>query len=474
MTNLTLSPFGLFLAAVLSATNVLADVSRKKVVERHELIAATFWVRVFAAIVFSLPIIVFTGLGTPPLIHAPAAIAPEEIKNSETLLLKLKQGADPVSQYVWEQMPESNKQAILEAEQAKNPEPLSKALANGFNKVIEGDSIHQERRFEGVLLSADSRGLIDKEPRFDALAYHNRVLLEDVYPEEISQRRQCALFGLSAWMVPPPVAFGIYLMIDVAFIALAQILLMKALQISPMSLCIPFMSFSPVFLIATAFLVLGEMPPPVKLIGVSLIVVGSFVIHRRLFATGWTAPFEAIIREKGCRYVLLVALILAITMPVEKQLILMSDPLTTAFSNGIGLCLLFGIFAYAQSSNVKAVMRQTPHWAIIAGIFDAGAILLLYVTLNYLALVITISIKRAGIVLAILLGWLIFKEREITDKLIAASVMVGGILIFYLPLEWREALLLAGLVLGGMAVALYATRPQASVPEPVLVATKEA
>jgi uncharacterized membrane protein len=386
----------------------------------------------------------------------------------------LTQSADPISKHLWEQMPEPSREEVLETGQQKDEEQLSKALAKGLNKIIEGESIYQEKRFEAVLLSDENQGLLAKKPLFDALAYHNRMLLEDAFPQEIAQRRDCALFGLSAWRVAPTVAFGAYLAIDVAFIALAQILLMKALQISPMSLCIPFMSFSPVFLVATAFIVLGEMPPPVKLIGVSLIVAGSFVIHRKLFATGWTAPFEAVIREKGCRYVLLVALILAITMPVEKQLILMSDPLTTAFSNGIGLCILFGIFAYAQGSNVKAVMRQTPQWAIIAGVFDAAAILLLYVTLNYLALVITISIKRAGIVLAILLGWLIFKEREITDKLIAASVMVGGILIFYLPLDWHEALLLAALVLVGMAAALYATRQRASVVVPVLVATKEA
>ena len=92
---------------------------------------------------------------------------------------------------------------------------------------------------------------------------------------------------------------------------------------------------------------------------------------------------------------------------------------------------------------------------------DAVALLLQYFTITYLAIVITISIKRAGIVLAILAGWLIFKEKNITDKLIAASVMVGGVLIFYLPLGLLPALWVAGLVLAGMAVALCLTRQPA-------------
>ena len=106
-------------------------------------------------------------------------------------------------------------------------------------------------------------------------------------------------------------------------------------------------------------------------------------------------------------------------------------------------------------------MRSTPRWAILGGILDAAALLLQFVTYSYLAVVITISIKRAGIVLSVLAGWLVFKERNITDKLIAAAGMLGGVLIIYLPLNVLHSALLAGSVLIGMAVALYATHQQA-------------
>jgi drug/metabolite transporter (DMT)-like permease len=81
---------------------------------------------------------------------------------------------------------------------------------------------------------------------------------------------------------------------------------------------------------------------------------------------------------------------------------------------------------------------------------------------TYLAVVITVSIKRAGIVLAVLAGWLFFREREITDKVIAASVMFCGVLILYLPLTWPEALGMVAATLAGMTVAMYATRKAAA------------
>jgi drug/metabolite transporter (DMT)-like permease len=354
MADVSLSPIGLTLAAATSVANVVTDVSRKKVMERHELVAGTFWIRVFAALVFTVFVGWMALSGSPPAIHAPGATVDDDL--------------------------------------------------------------------------------------------------------------DCSLFGVDGWKVPPLTAYLVYLAIDVALIALAQILLMRALQVSPMSLCIPFMAFSPVFLIPMGYIVLGELPSFAKLLGVVLIVIGSLVMHRKLFATGWLAPLTAIVRERGSRYILLVAFILAITSPVEKQLVLMSSPETTAFAYGLGLCLLFGALAWWRRADCAAVMRKSPWWTMFAGILDAATILLLYYTLRITPAVITISIKRAGIVLSIFAGWLIFRERDIGDKLIAASVMLAGALFFYFPLEDREAVVAAVLVLAAMAVALIKTRAPVTPP----------
>ncbi len=339
MPEVTLSSLGLLLATATSVGNVLADVSRKKVVGRNELVAATFWIRVFAALAFTIAVIARLYAGTVPIIR-------------------------------------------------------------------------------------------DGGP----------------------------LFGILGFTIPPLAVFLIYLSLDVALIGCAQLLLMKALQVSPMSLCIPFMAFTPVFLIGTGYVMIGELPSWIKLVGVVLIVAGSLLMHRRLFAEGWWAPARAIVREKGSRYILLVALILSLTNPIEKRLVTMSDPLTQAFSYCAGLCVLFAILAWARHAECGAVMRTTPWWAVLAGAMDAAALLLQFLTYSYLAVVITVSIKRAGIVLSVLAGWLIFREREIGDKLIAASVMLGGVLILYLPLNAVQTLLLAGCVLTGAAVTLRATR----------------
>ena len=79
----------------------------------------------------------------------------------------------------------------------------------------------------------------------------------------------------------------------------------------------------------------------------------------------------------------------------------------------------------------------------------------------YIPVVITVSIKRAGIVLSVFAGWLFFRERGITDQVIAAAVMFCGVLILYLKVTPLEAFAVVAATLVGMSVALYVTRSAA-------------
>jgi uncharacterized membrane protein len=252
--------------------------------------------------------------------------------------------------------------------------------------------------------------------------------------------------------------FMLYLVIDVSLITVVMWLYFRALQVSPLSLCVPFLAFTPVFLLGTGFVMLGELPPPLKILGVLLIVTGSLVMHRRLFAIGWLAPVKAVIQEKGSRYMLLVSLIFSITNPLDKKLVLMSDVFTESFSYGLGLCISFYFLGRMAGGQFRAAAYKNVRWIVLAGVLDAVSLLLQLASYSYIDVVISVSIKRAGIILSVFSGWLFFRERAITDKVIAASVMFAGVLILYLPLSAALAFAMTAATLLLMAAALYATR----------------
>jgi uncharacterized membrane protein len=253
-------------------------------------------------------------------------------------------------------------------------------------------------------------------------------------------------------------AFLAYLVLDVALITIVMWLYFRALQISPLSMCIPFLAFTPVFLIPTTYVILGQKPQPIKLLGVALIVVGSLVMHRQLFAVGWLAPVKAVIEYKGSRYMLMVAFIFSLTNPLDAKLVQMSDIYTESCAYGLGLCLSFFLLTRMQKGDFTAAVRGNLRWITLAGLCDAVSLLFQLASYAYLAVVITVSIKRAGIVLAVLAGWLFFREKEITDKVIAASVMFCGVLILYLPLTLIQAVGVVAATLAGMTIALLTTR----------------
>ena len=255
--------------------------------------------------------------------------------------------------------------------------------------------------------------------------------------------------------------FLLYLVLDVGLITLVMWLYFRALQVSPLSLCVPFLAFTPVFLLGTGFVMLHELPAPIKIVGVVLIVVGSLVMHRKLWSQGWLAPVKAVIREKGSRYMLLVSLIFSITNPLDKKLVVMSDVFTESVCYGLGLCLSFYFLGRVLGGgDFRGALRNNVKWIVLAGVLDAVSLLMQLASYTYIDVVIAVSIKRAGIILSVFSGWLFFRERGITDKVIAASVMFAGVLILYLPLSAAQAVAMALITLAAMAAALYATRGQ--------------
>src|ERR1700687_4180208 len=171
MADITPSSLGLFLAAATSITNVLTDVARKKVVDRHEVVASTFSFKVVGGLIFAAAM----------CLHAH-----------------------------WECLP----------------------------------------------VLRDGR----------------------------------AVFGVAWLHLAPLPTFLVYLLLDTALVGCATLLYLSALQASPLSLCVPFLAFTPILLIGTGYLILGELPSTAKLAGVVLVVVGSLVMHRKLVAVSWFEP----------------------------------------------------------------------------------------------------------------------------------------------------------------------------------------
>ena len=212
---------------------------------------------------------------------------------------------------------------------------------------------------------------------------------------------------------------------------IALLILMKALSIGELSLTMPFLSFTPVFLILTSKLMLGELPNIFGFWGILLIVAGTYALGLKK-NEGFFGPFRAFVKNKGGQLVLLVAFIYAISSNLDKVTVQNSDPLTR---NIIVLALmttiLFLLIQFRSSQKLNKI-KSKYKLLILVGLFAALTLWTQMAALTLNIVPYIISLKRTSALFSVILGFIFFKERNIKPKLLGSTLMVLGVLLISL------------------------------------------
>ncbi|HJR07768.1 MAG TPA: ATP-binding protein [Pyrinomonadaceae bacterium] len=112
----------------------------------------------------------------------------EDIKNPAGLAAKLLGRADSLSQYLLDQFSAEAKQLLAQHASSGSPsEELQRTLVDELNKLIEGASLFEEKRFAGVDLEPGTRKLVEQPLKGEELVRLNRTLLVEAYPDEIAK-----------------------------------------------------------------------------------------------------------------------------------------------------------------------------------------------------------------------------------------------------------------------------------------------
>ncbi|MDP7282543.1 MAG: DMT family transporter [Candidatus Undinarchaeales archaeon] len=212
---------------------------------------------------------------------------------------------------------------------------------------------------------------------------------------------------------------------------LAAILFMKGLSKSPIALTVPFLAFTPAFMILTGFVILGETLTLYGISGILLIVLGTYILNIKNWRKGILAPFKAIKDEIGSVYLLGVAVIFSITSVLGKKAVVASSPLFFAGFYIPLLALLMFPIAIKKSSNIKKLFKK-PGLLVIMGVLLALTAVLHFTAISMVDAAYMISVKRTSILLSTVLAYFIFKEDHITEHLIGAGLMLAGVVIITL------------------------------------------
>ncbi len=216
----------------------------------------------------------------------------------------------------------------------------------------------------------------------------------------------------------------------------ANLMFMRSVQVSPLSLTIPYLSFTPVFTALVALAVFGTSPTPEGWVGVMLVCVGAFLLNPGSEGAGPLEPLRALGRERGSLYMIGVASLWSVSSLVDQSASAGTSPTFHALMIAVGLTALNGGWRTLKGRGLAWVREECSGRGgliVVAGVVSLMAYFTQLVAFEYVEVAYVETIKRAlGVLISIAVGYFAFGEGDVKRRAGGATIMVLGVALVML------------------------------------------
>lgn len=201
--------------------------------------------------------------------------------------------------------------------------------------------------------------------------------------------------------------------------ALGNYYIIKALSLGELSSLAPINSYKPVVAMIIAFIYLKEIPSFFAILGILLIIAGTYILHFSGEGYNMTAVFYRIL-----------ALIFSGSEAVFIKKIILLTNIPTSFSLWAISGLIFSLIFVLASKHTPKI-PQTKYLVLL--VLSVG---IMQYSTNYVFSKINVSYALAlfqlSTLLSVFLGINIFKENGLKRKIIASLIMISGAIVIIL------------------------------------------
>ncbi|MDT0690477.1 GRP family sugar transporter [Salegentibacter sp. F188] len=208
------------------------------------------------------------------------------------------------------------------------------------------------------------------------------------------------------------------------------LLYFKAIKRSELSVTVPLITLTPLFMLLTSPILIGEFPSLLGIVGIILIVVGTYISNISEDNKNFFAPFTMLVKEQGPRYMLLVAFIWSITANIDKIGVEETSPVFWSFSKDfVILFYLIPILAVKSKKPLSQINKRK--WPLLlVGFFRSASVLTQMFAIQFILVAYVISIKRASSVFIILFAFFYMNERKnFRNRLIGIVIILIGLFV---------------------------------------------
>jgi drug/metabolite transporter (DMT)-like permease len=208
--------------------------------------------------------------------------------------------------------------------------------------------------------------------------------------------------------------------------------LVKALQYGELSILGPINSYKSVVGIIGGIVLLGEVPNLWGILGIALIISGSYFV----LDTTEERFSLALLKKKEIQYRLLAMILTAIEAVFVKKVILASS-VTIALMSWCWFGAFFSfILLFVYRLEIKKEAKQIGSSYIGKFAFLIACVGVMELMTNYtfkhMSVGYALSLFQLSAIVSVLLGYRFFKEQYISKKLIGSAIMIIGSIIIIL------------------------------------------
>lgn len=198
----------------------------------------------------------------------------------------------------------------------------------------------------------------------------------------------------------------------------------QAIGLAPVGLVMPVTALTPLFILPVEFIMFGVIPKGMTVAGIILAIAGMVIL---------LLPHQLQLDRtslKGVLTMLITSIIWSFSATIEKLAVQYSHPVIYGISIYTLMAMYFGLRMKAR--DIRQIIRQNRTWIIILGIFSTLMALSQYTALLLTNVAIVIMLKRSGVLLSVIGGRWLFKEKYFGHHLNGSILILLGILVISL------------------------------------------
>jgi drug/metabolite transporter (DMT)-like permease len=211
-----------------------------------------------------------------------------------------------------------------------------------------------------------------------------------------------------------------------------QLFLCRTYELADMSLTYPIVRSSPLFVLLLAVVFLKEMPSPVAIAGIIIVMVGTYIINQKSLDISKLFKSFSQINKKAMVAAGLTALFSACYSIVDKKGVLEVHPILffyLFFAISGFMFLIYLLFLKERRKRYFEIIKKDKFKITLAAILEFSSYLLILYAFRISKVAYIVALRQISVVFGVLYGIWFLKEKYGRVRLTGSLVIFGGIFL---------------------------------------------